>query len=129
MAHVGPNDVWSHVAAVFSEADENVRFYLDGVETGVHTAKAIPVADRGEVAIGTEVQHNIAATMYYWPGYIQYISLFNRVLTPAELVADQYAEKDGPIGASCLSSRDCQPGLRCDSVRMFRFFHFIELFI
>ena len=58
---------------------------------------------------------------FFW-GSIEHVSLFNRVLTPAEILADRDAVKNGTIGASCLSSRDCLPGLRCDTVRTFRLF-------
>ena len=58
---------------------------------------------------------HLAGQQSYFTGYIKHVTLYNRALTLTEVIADRDAVKNAPLGAPCLSSRDCLAGLRCDS--------------
>jgi hypothetical protein len=106
------HDRWIHLAIVQSEGQ--AVFYIDGEENGIYQAY-VPVNDRWQIAIGNEDTYYFAGQQSYFSGYMKHVTFYNRALTSAEVVADRDAVKGAPLDAACLSSRDCLPGLRCDS--------------
>lgn len=78
----GPTQ-WVHIANVWSNTGGYVRHYVNGVLIGDLAAPgtfATPIADVS-MAIGTQRTNAHAP----WDGYIKYMALWNRPLTPAEV--------------------------------------------
>ena len=75
---------WTHIAVTWSKAAEEMRAYLNGVQTGV-TQVALGVW-AGALSVSTTVlgaSNNTPAEPF--PGYLAHAAVFNRALSPAEI--------------------------------------------
>ncbi|MDJ0701184.1 MAG: DNRLRE domain-containing protein, partial [Woeseiaceae bacterium] len=84
-----PN-TWYHLAATFDNAADEVRIYLDGSLVEQFAAPQEPVTNTGNIMLGR------SAIGEYWPGLLDEVRIFNRVLDSNE-VSDLASAQGPPI--------------------------------
>jgi len=74
--------VWYHVAVTFDDAADEVKFYINGVLTETSTNTGSMTATTTELGIGSDGVYNDQ-----FSGTLDDIRMFDRVLSPAEILA------------------------------------------
>ncbi|EIC29042.1 LamG domain-containing protein [Methylomicrobium album] len=77
-----PADTWSHLVATYDGA--NQRLYVNGVEVAQSPQTAMIRQSKGKLRIGGNSLGN-----EYFHGYIDEVRIYNRALTPDEVVANR----------------------------------------
>jgi Concanavalin A-like lectin/glucanases superfamily len=78
--NLGANN-WHHLAATFDNATDQVHVYRNGIEVLSTTTTASPSVNSESLTIGKD------AAGEYWPGVVDDVRVYNRVLCPAEVLA------------------------------------------
>jgi hypothetical protein len=78
-----PLNVWTHVAATFNDAANQVRLYVNGVEVFTSTETASLVTNAAQLRIGVGFSNEVFA------GRIDELRVYNRTLSAAEILADR----------------------------------------
>lgn len=82
-------NVWTHLAGTYDPATQTLKFYLNGVPQGSKTAPALWSAT-GPLEIGRYKWANYF--QHYFPGSIDEVAAWQRVLTPEEVAAEARSE-------------------------------------
>jgi Concanavalin A-like lectin/glucanases superfamily len=86
---------WNHVAGTYDSGTGIRRLFVNGVNVGSHTNTPVAVYDSiGPVTIGTFLR-SPDYNQNYFQGLIDEPSLYNRALSPTEIVAIYNAGSDG----------------------------------
>lgn len=76
---------WFHMLITWDKNADQVKFYVDGVQSG-STATSLGVwADTIANSFTALGNYTSAGGAFFWDGYIKYPALWNRVLTPTEV--------------------------------------------
>ncbi len=86
-----PVGAWTHLAATYDGT--SLRLYMNGVQVGNGTASGGIAATSNAVRIGGNVPYG-----EYFSGLIDEVRLYDRPLTPAEIVVD----RDAPVTAASV---------------------------
>jgi glucose/arabinose dehydrogenase len=82
----GPNAPWYHIAAVFDDAANTYKIYLNGNLVTTQTENGAPVVKTSNLMIGQSGY--TAGANERWRGLLDDIRIYNRPLTQAEIQAD-----------------------------------------
>jgi hypothetical protein len=80
---------WQHVALVFDSTNRILRLYLNGIEQSsipTTTSNVIRYNDKTVIGGGTNADGSLS-TLKYFTGTLDEVYIFNRVLTPNEVIA------------------------------------------
>jgi glucose/arabinose dehydrogenase/PKD repeat protein len=81
-----PLNQWSHVAAVFNDAGNTYRLYLNGVQMTSQTETTVPKPNTQDLVFG---QSSCSSCGFErWRGLLDDVRIYNRALTPQEIQAD-----------------------------------------
>jgi len=75
---------WHHLAATADFNSDSYRLFLDGVEVGSSTTASDAPIVPGTVYIGARYEANVS---YYFDGCLDEVKVYNRVLTPDEIIS------------------------------------------
>jgi hypothetical protein len=85
-----PLNAWSHVAAVYSDAGNSVRLYVNGNEV-------LSATETGSLTVnGETLRIGIGYSSEAFAGLIDEVRIWDRALTPAEIQADMNRPVAGP---------------------------------
>ncbi|MCE7003067.1 LamG domain-containing protein [Kibdelosporangium philippinense] len=79
-------NTWTHLAGVYDPGAKQVRLYVNGSLAGSVAHTATPELAEGPVRIG-RTKWGGNAGVDHWPGAIDEVQLYDRVLSPAEIAA------------------------------------------
>lgn len=80
--HTISSTAWFHACMTASIAADEVKFFIDGSQTGITYNSLQPIL--GSLA---SVLFGAASGVYFWSGYIAHIALFTSALTPAQVAS------------------------------------------
>ena len=86
-ASLGPNGSWQHLVAVLDQPSGRMKLYLNGVERASATPRATLVNTTHEVSIGARKNSGSSSYELNFDGRINEVAIYNRALTPAEILA------------------------------------------
>lgn len=88
---------WKHIAVTRTKGGP-LKVYIDGIEEAIGTDT---LASTASAASPLTIGYRSGATPNYFPGYVDEVKLFNRVLTATEIKAEYDAQNAGiPSGLS-----------------------------
>ncbi|MDB6070159.1 MAG: CotH protein [Verrucomicrobiales bacterium] len=82
-----PNNTWQHVVAVFDQAAAIMRIYVNGVSVGSATPPTTLRTMTDPVSIGSRRSSASSGYDLNFDGRIDETAIYNRALTPAEILA------------------------------------------
>ena len=85
--NVGPNGSWQHVVAVLDQPAGRMKLYINGIERGTATPRATLLNSTHEVSIGARKNSGSANYDLNFDGRIDEVTIYNRALTPGEILA------------------------------------------
>jgi hypothetical protein len=89
---------WYHLAYTFDDATDTQSLYINGAQAATGTTTATPVYDSHPLTIGTEYENE--QLMFFFPGKIDEVEVFNRALTPSEIQSIYNADAQGKCKAA-----------------------------
>jgi|GEM_PF-3034575 len=89
---------WNHITVTFDKATRAMRYYLNGSPAGTYTTSGSSMTARPAASL--EIGSMIGNT-YPYKGSIGAVYLYNRPLTPTEVLANCVALQDRYDGVSC----------------------------
>ena len=87
-----PLNTWSHLAATYDNA--TLRLYVNGTQTGSRAMTGPMITSTGALRIGGN-----SVWGEYFQGRIDEVRIYNRALTPAEILAD----RDRPVAVDTIA--------------------------
>lgn len=91
-------NAWTHVAAVYSDALNGVRIYVNGVEVLSQSESSSLVANAEQLRLGVGFSNEVFA------GSLDEVRIYRRALTGAEIAADMNRPVSGPPGSTTTTS-------------------------
>ena len=102
-------DEWHHVTAVFG-GPGNCRFYLDGVDTSVANIDETALVHEGTASFMVGAQLDSGVAVKHFDGMIDEVMVFNRTLSPEQVMQLYNDTKEGYSGSRTLVSQETQAG-------------------
>ncbi|GEM_PF-5156699 len=78
-----PLNKWTHVVGVYNGT--NIKVYINGVQSGTTTVSASPTSITSPIFIGHHLTEDGSGR--WWYGSIDEVNIYNRALTPAEILS------------------------------------------
>jgi fibronectin type 3 domain-containing protein len=94
-------NTWYHVAGVYNASARTLDIYVNGALNNVKLAGTVP-ASQGNSSVNVNIGRRSGGSGYYFNGIIDEIRIYNRPLSPAEILNDM----NTPLSAT---SPDTQP--------------------
>jgi hypothetical protein len=76
---------WTHLAATYDDPNNTVKIYVNGVLSGTSTSASTDFASSGALTVGAGKY--AGARVDYWPGYLDDVAAYQRVLSAADVTA------------------------------------------
>ncbi|MEX0641247.1 MAG: lamin tail domain-containing protein, partial [Pirellulales bacterium] len=90
-----PNGTWQHIAATFDQAAGVMRLYVNGQQVGTTAPPATLLSTPHEVSLGARKNQNSSAYDLNFSGRIDEAAVYDRALSPEEVLAHYTAAFDG----------------------------------
>lgn len=100
-SNVRPNGEWQHLAIVFDRDQGRMQLYVNGAVVGTAQPAATILPESGPVSIGSRKSNNLPETPYdlSFQGLIDDVVIYNRVLSPADILAISPFIQTPPTGS------------------------------
>lgn len=100
-SNVRPNGEWQHLAIVFDRDQQRMQLYVNGAVVGSAQPAATILPESGPVSVGSRKSNGLPETPYdlSFQGLIDDLVIYNRVLSPADILAVSPFIQTPPIGS------------------------------